>query len=350
MNIVFLGDTHFGVRGDSIAFQTHFKEFYEKTFFPLLIENDVKHVIQMGDLFDRRKYINFHTLHEARKMFFDRFEELGITLHTVPGNHDIFYKNTSRINSLKELIDGVPNINVYYEPTTLDFDGFKIDMIPWINEENYDSIIDYMIQSTSPLAAGHFELDGFEVMKGITHHGGMTMDKLDSYDVVISGHFHTESKRGNIHYIGTPYEMTWSDHGDHKGFYMFNTEHKNFRKYDNPEHMFYVIHYDEGEKYEIAKYKNSIIKVIATGEYDNDKFDSFIDSLYSVDAVDVNVIATAVNSDDDSDLEGLDTEDTLTILLRHADSITDDRIDPNEMKLLIQQIYNESLELSRESQ
>ena len=59
MRICLLGDTHFGVRNDSKAFHAYYEKFYQQTFFPILEERGVRTIIQLGDLFDRRKYINF---------------------------------------------------------------------------------------------------------------------------------------------------------------------------------------------------------------------------------------------------------------------------------------------------
>ena len=70
--IVFLGDTHFGCRGDSQHFHEFFDKFYTEVFFPYLIENNIKHVIQLGDIFDRRKYSNHYTLDEAKRYFFSK--------------------------------------------------------------------------------------------------------------------------------------------------------------------------------------------------------------------------------------------------------------------------------------
>ena len=62
MKLVILGDTHFGARGDSLDFHRYFEKFYNEVFFPYLLENDIKVVVQLGDLFDRRKFINFNSL------------------------------------------------------------------------------------------------------------------------------------------------------------------------------------------------------------------------------------------------------------------------------------------------
>ena len=88
MKVAILGDTHFGSRNDHQAFHDYFEKFYSDIFFPYLKENDIKKVIQLGDLFDRRKYINFYTLKRSREYLFDRLVEAGIQMDVFVGNHD----------------------------------------------------------------------------------------------------------------------------------------------------------------------------------------------------------------------------------------------------------------------
>ena len=99
MKMVILGDTHFGMRGDSIIFHKHYEKFYDTVFFPYLKENNIDTVFQMGDLFDRRKFINFNSLFLCRKYFFNKLKENNITFYSILGNHDITYRNTLEINS-----------------------------------------------------------------------------------------------------------------------------------------------------------------------------------------------------------------------------------------------------------
>ena len=48
MKLVILGDTHFGARGDSLDFHKFFQKFYDEVFFPYLLENDIKVVVNTG--------------------------------------------------------------------------------------------------------------------------------------------------------------------------------------------------------------------------------------------------------------------------------------------------------------
>ena len=81
MTIAIITDNHFGARNDSVSFLDYYQKFYDDTFFPTLIENNITTVLMLGDTFDRRKYVNFLTLRRSKEMFFDRLEELGIQVH-----------------------------------------------------------------------------------------------------------------------------------------------------------------------------------------------------------------------------------------------------------------------------
>ena len=75
MKIALLNDTHFGARNDSPAFLEYFMRFYNEIFFPYLKENNITTLIHLGDVVDRRKFINFQTASIFRKQFFDRLYE-----------------------------------------------------------------------------------------------------------------------------------------------------------------------------------------------------------------------------------------------------------------------------------
>ena len=137
MKIALITDTHYGVRNDSPVFLENQREFYEKVFFPYLDKNKIDTVIHLGDVFDRRKYVNFHTLNEVRSFVFDQLEKRGITMHMFVGNHDCYYKNTNAVNSVELLLENYECLVVHDDPTEVEFDGVPLMLCPWINNENY---------------------------------------------------------------------------------------------------------------------------------------------------------------------------------------------------------------------
>ena len=100
MKIALINDTHFGARNDSEAFNSYFFKFYDNVFFPYLKEHNIKTLVHLGDIVDRRKFINFNTLNSFREKFVYRLGRMGIDTHVIIGNHDTYWKNTNEINSM----------------------------------------------------------------------------------------------------------------------------------------------------------------------------------------------------------------------------------------------------------
>jgi len=127
MKIALLNDTHFGARNDSPIFDDYFHKFYNDIFFPYLKEHNIKTLIHLGDIVDRRKFINFRIAHNFRHKFLQRLWDEKIDTHILIGNHDIYFRNTNKVNAIKELCttpDGVNEPWIYEESKVVDFDGF----------------------------------------------------------------------------------------------------------------------------------------------------------------------------------------------------------------------------------
>ena len=350
MKLCILGDTHFGARGDSLDFHKYFQKFYDEVFFPYLIKNDIRVVFQMGDLFDRRKFINFNSLYLSRKYFFEKCERLGIKLHTLIGNHDVAYKNTLEVNSPSLLLNEYSNIEIYEEFDTVDFDGVSIDVVPWICDDNVDDIFNRMKESKAQICFGHFEIAGFEMDRGNVCESGIDKQSLSKYDVVLTGHFHHKSTDGNITYVGTPYEMTWADWNDPKGFHIFDTETREMNFVKNSFSMFHKITYDDGKttfedwkEYDFSKLKECYVKVVVLNKQNPFLFDHVIDSLYKAGVSDLSIVEdfTDVNVDLDQDIID-QAEDTITILSKYIDNLTLD-VEPEKLKTLMRELYVEAL-------
>jgi len=350
MKICILGDTHFGCRGDSLDFHKYFEKFYSEVFFPYLIENDIKVVFQMGDLFDRRKFINFNSLYLSRKYFFNKLKEHEIQLYTLVGNHDVAFKNTLEVNSPSLLLNEYENIFLAENFHTEDFDGTKIDIVPWICDDNQDDIFTKMKQSPAQICFGHFEIAGFEMDKGNVCEHGLDRKSLDKYDVVLSGHFHHKSTHKNITYVGTPYEMTWSDYNDPKGFHIFDTETRNMEFVRNPFTMFNKIVYDdsvsdfeEWKTFNFNDKKNTYVKVVVLNKQNPFLFDHVIDSLYKAGVSDLSIVEDFNDLIVENDEEIINqAEDTMTILSKYIDNLEID-VQPEKLKTLMRELYVEAL-------
>jgi DNA repair exonuclease SbcCD nuclease subunit len=349
MKIALITDQHFGARNDSIAFHDYFENFYLNFFFPYLNEHGISTVIDLGDTFDRRKYINFFSLERCKKYWFDQLAINKCTLHCIVGNHCTYFKNTNDINSPDLLLNQYPNILIHSKPTVITLDNVKIVMMPWICQDNYTECYDLMQTTDAQILLGHLELKGFEMYKGSVIDHGHDTTAFEKFDVVCSGHFHHKSTRGNIHYLGAPYEMTWSDYDDERGFHIFDTTTRELQFIQNPYKMFHKIWYDDRDqsidyviKQDFAMYKNSIVKVIVKQKNNPHIFDLYIDKLEKQGLVDLQVVEDHLNLNLEIDDDILsEAEDTLSMLNKYVDQVQ--KGDQKQVLKLLQELYNEAL-------
>jgi DNA repair exonuclease SbcCD nuclease subunit len=355
MKIALITDTHWGVRNDNIAFHDNNKKFLDNVFFPTLTSMAINHIIHLGDIVDRRKYINFLTAKRLRDDFLAPLEAMGITLDIIAGNHDVYYKNTNEVNALEELIYGkYENVGVFTEAITFpQKDDTPILYVPWINDENRAATLKEIHDSKSQIVLGHLELEGFQMYRGSMASHGDSPDLFGRFDLVCSGHYHHKSSAGNIHYLGSHSQFTWSDYEDDRGFHILDTETKKLEFILNPYTMFDKVWYSDLNKdmnevldFDYERYKGKIIKVIVSNKTNPYWFDKFVENLERVNPIDMQIVEDNLNLniEDDTDIVN-EAESTLDIFKKQIKMIDTD--DTNRLKLesTIVNLYNEALEI-----
>jgi len=345
MKIALITDQHFGARNSDQRFSNYFKEFYDNTFFPFLKEHNIDTVIDLGDTFDSRKYINYKSLLDSKQMWFDRLKDENIKLHSIIGNHTIFYKNTNQVNSMRLLFDKFDNMYIYPEAEEVEFDGLSILFMPWINSENLDYAINTINNTKAQVCFGHLELSGFE-LNTTTISTGYSKKLFNKFDIVYSGHYHRKSDDGQVFYLGCPYQITWNDYNCPKGFHVFDTETRELERIVNPYSIYEKIYYDDTKdmNLDLTRYKDKFIKVVVVNKKDLFAFDQFIDKLLNnVNTHDVKIID---NFDDTevSDEAVENISDTLTLLDTY---VTEMNIDINKDRLsgILKTLYTEAADI-----
>tara|TARA_X000000368_G_scaffold356147_1_gene298079 strand:- start:2193 stop:3224 length:1032 start_codon:yes stop_codon:yes gene_type:complete len=343
MKILLITDQHFGVRNDNLYFVEHYKKFYSKIVIPFLKASGIKEIINLGDTFDKRRSINYMSLEAAKEMWFDPVKELGCKMTALIGNHDIYYKNTLRINSPEELLGGY-DIDVIDEPTTRSYDGTDILLLPWICDENRDRTLRSITESTAPVCMGHLELNGFEAHPGHVMDHGIDMNIFSKFTKVFSGHYHTKSNRNNCYYLGNPYQLYWNDYAQKRGFHVFDTETLRTTFYRNPFDTFHKLYYNNGvvlpSEEEI---KGTFVKLIVEDKGDYAKFDYCVRKLQDIGLADLKIIEDlGVEIEDGSSV--VETEDTMTLLDNYIDDI-DLKVSKSNIKNIMRSLYMEASEL-----
>ena len=348
MKIALITDQHFGARNDSTLFLDYYQQFYD-TFFEELDNQSINTLLILGDTFDRRKYINFNTLQRSKTMFFDRLRDRGIHVYMLAGNHDTYFKNTNDVNSVDLLLREYENINVIDKPQTihLDYenDAGDILMIPWICADNYQRCLDEINNSSAYLCAGHFEIAGFSMYRGHPCEEGLKRDIFRKFDYTFSGHYHHKSSSDGIHYLGNPYQLTWQDFGDERGFHIFDLGSRTLDFIKNPYVMFERIVYDDTKDVptELEKYTNKYVKVVVVNKTQPYLFDVFMDKLYAVNPSNITIVEDFTDLTEGLQDDEIDqAEDTLTIINKTVDTLGED-IDKTRMKNILRELYLEAI-------
>ena len=242
--IALITDTHFGVRKGSQLFHDYFRKFYEDTFFPFLDRHHVDTVVHLGDCFDNRKTIDYWSLDWAKRHFFDVLQQKGIDLHLIVGNHDIFYKESLSVNSPALNLREYDNIALYTSPETATIKGKDVFMVPWICTGNAEQFVSQLDATAAGICMGHLELAGFYANKDYKCEHGTDPNHFKKFDRVFSGHFHKKSKKGNVTYLGNPYQMFWNDEGETRGFHIFDLDTLELEFIKNPLKIGIIMSFD----------------------------------------------------------------------------------------------------------
>ena len=244
MKVAILGDLHFGASGDSARMHAYQKRFFEECLFPTLKERNVEHIFQLGDVFDRRKFINYYTMAMSYQNFFHPLEKNGLRMITIVGNHDMFWKDDMSINSHSLLLSDYKNIQSISKPTVINVKGCRFAFVPWICKSNQAEVTEFLKNCNADVCMGHFEIEGFSMNKGSAPGSGLSPKVFERFDHTFSGHYHTHSIQDNIIYTGTPYELTWIDADDPKCFFIYDTDARTYEKIINPFTLFENLWYN----------------------------------------------------------------------------------------------------------
>jgi len=330
MKICILNDTHCGIRNSSDVFLDNAEKFYSDVLFPYLLEHNIKHIVHLGDYYDNRKFINFRALNRNRNHFLKPLRQNGITMDIIRGNHDTYYKNTGELNSLKELLGHYMNeVNIINDPTVLDFDGFKFGLVPWIDSQNEKDCLKFISNAKCDWLGGHFDIEGYEMMKGRKCEHGLDRSIFKRFERVLSGHFHTKSNQDNIDYLGSQMEFFWNDAHDKKYFHILDTNTRELKPINNPHTLFHRIHYDDTNRdymdYDVSDLDYKFVKIVVINKTNQFTFDRFVDRIQNKKIHELKIaenFSEFVGSSVED--EGISLEDTTTLLNTYVDNVDTD--------------------------
>jgi DNA repair exonuclease SbcCD nuclease subunit len=345
MRVAIITDQHFGARNDSTQCLDYYELFYKNTFFPKLKEEGITTILILGDTFDRRKYINFNSLARAKKMFFDVAYDNDMMITMIAGNHDTYYKNTNDVNSPELTLAEYININIVTRPETVNIHGVPVCFLPWICADNYQDSMNEIKNTKADLCMGHLEIAGFAMYRGVESHDGLSKDAFSKFDMVFSGHYHHRSDDGHIYYLGNPYELTWQDYKDPRGFHLFDLSTRQLEFIQNPYSLFERYEYDDTLNEEdplFVNFKDKYVKVVVVNKTDYYKFDKFITNLYNSNPLEVKIIEDFSEFTEGQVDDTINLEDTSSVLSNYIDSLETD-VNKERIKSFMKTLYTEAV-------
>ena len=349
MKVAILNDTHCGIRNSSNVFLDNAEKFFSDVFFPYLLANNIQHIVHLGDFYDNRKFVNFNALSRCRNYFLKPLRENKMTMDIICGNHDTYYKNTNELNSLKELLGHYMNeVHIVHEPTVMDYDGLKMALVPWICAENEERTIKFIKNCKADIVGGHFDIIGYEMMKGIKCEHGLDPSLFERFEAVYSGHFHTKSSQNNIHYLGSQLEFFWNDAHDNKYFHILDTDTRELTPVRNPHTLFHRIRYDDLSTdymdYDLSQVEGKFVKIVVINKKNQFTFDRFVDRIQNRTIHDLKIQETFDEFIGSNVDDKVSVEDTAELLNNYIDGV-ETELSKDRIKKEMQDLMTEAQSL-----
>lgn len=283
-----------------------------------------------------------------KEVFLDRLRQLNVQTYIIAGNHDTSFKNTNDINSLSLLLKEYSNITVFdTNPNTITLDGLDIVLCPWLSSTNTESSLKYIQESKASFLMGHFEFQGYEMMKGMLCEHGLDRATVSSFEQVYSGHFHHPSEYGNIKYLGAPYEMVWSDYKGKRGFHVLDTKTRRLKHIKNPHTIFHKLEYEDSDLtiddvngLDLTSLTNTYVKVVVKSKNNPYIFDAFIDRLQQANPADLKIVEMSAFALDEGTVWD-DIPDSLSLMKRWIEESTI-KVDKKKVQAELISIWSEA--------
>lgn len=290
-----------------------------------LIEKNIKDIIISGDLFHYRDEIAVNTIQIVTKIL-KMWNNFNIVL--LVGNHDSYYKDRVDVNSLS-ILSGWNNITVFDKAEVVHAFDKKLMFCPWGTRVEEMESCDIMF--------GHFEIQSFKMNQyKVCTDGVRSGDLLDKAPLVITGHFHLRDerkyKKGNILYLGNPFQMDFGDVDGSKGYYILDIKNSDYKFYENnvsPKHK--KVFLSKLVKYpgivdEVKQmFHNNIVKFIVDKHISPDEIDLLLSKFSELDPIsintdyEINFNKFGIDEHDDVDISGIDIADAIEEFINMLD-------------------------------
>lgn len=227
-----VSDLHLGVHSNSSQWHTIAIN-WAKWLASEFKRHNIEDIMFCGDWHHNRSEISVSTLQISADIL-DIFKDFNLI--AITGNHDVYYKHRTDVNSLS-IFKTRNNVTVVDKPLTFKSYNKVITLCPW-NTDIKDI-------PKSDIIFGHFEIETFKMnAHKVCEDGIKVKDLLQRSNLIISGHFHLRHEKkfgkGTILYVGNPFQMDFGDAGNQKGYYLLDINTQEYTFHDNTVSPLYI--------------------------------------------------------------------------------------------------------------
>ena len=167
-----------------------------------------KRIIFCGDFWHIRYAIHVRLLNKVSAVL-RRWDQLGLHVDFVPGNHDQI--DVEGTNAL-EVFEAFPRVRVWSEPGVVDGIGFVPHRKHALDQAR---VLDYAADNGAALIYSHFGVRGSMMNSRQADQEGLDVDS--SWPDLILGHYHCRQTGDGWEYVGSPYQTNFAEAGNRCG-------------------------------------------------------------------------------------------------------------------------------------
>lgn len=220
MKVIITSDWHFGYQG-----RLEEQVIVIRRLIEYCVNNDIHLIVLLGDLAHDRESMA-HDVSNAISILLDEMEINGITLLSLVGNHDMYYRYKWSVNAIKPFnkqLICVDNLSYF------SLEGRKFWCIPFIEHENYYMKILSKVNELAneeDILLTHVGVANavMNMCFLIQNWSVVNMDNV-KFNKVYSGHFHCTQKVGDkCYYPGSLLSFRFDEGLVEHGFFVYDTD------------------------------------------------------------------------------------------------------------------------------
>lgn len=178
-------------------------------------QNEIDTLFFLGDFFHVKNNLHVPSFVKAVDVL-RAIRNAGIKIYFLIGNHDAPQMGTTDHSIIFAFEDYGTVIPLYdwieLDDLRLHFLSYTKELPPFQLSNEKDNIL-----------FGHLDINNFVMDTGFVCNEGFSQSTFKNFKIVFSGHYHKHQMKGNIVYIGSPYQTRYSERFDDKGFIIFET-------------------------------------------------------------------------------------------------------------------------------